>query len=216
MVQCPWAAAMSPGDRACTHGSPESPWAQTHHPKGGPSSPPACCQHNDQPQADGAGSTLPGTAAGTAHRGTAQSTEGRFCCVSRGQPPAERRWELQRTCSSMSLTLLPHCEALAGFPPLQGSCRARMWQRCWHPPALAPSHAACTGSMPWGRAPHLLPSCMSGITWEKSPATGKEQVRETCALPYCTINHEKFFLLSCMKQNLAGRSDHRDLLLALQ
>lgn len=34
--------------------------------------------------------------------------------------------------------------------------------------------------------------------------------------PYCTINHEKFFLLSCMKQNLAGRSGHRDWLHALQ
>lgn len=176
-----------------------------------------------QPQADGAGSALPVTAAGAAHRGMAQSTEGSFCSVSKGQPPAERRGELQGSSSSMSLTLLPHCEALAGFPPLHSPCRVRMWQRCRHPPALAPSPCSLCRSVPSGPARCFLPGWMSGqrhpvlpLAWEKRPVTGKEQVREMRVLPYCTINHEKFFLLSCMKQNLAGHSDHRDSLLALQ
>lgn len=65
--------------------------------------------------ADGAGGTLPVTTACTAHRGTAPSTEGRFCSISRGQLPAEPRRELEGSSSSTSMTLLPCCDPWLAF-----------------------------------------------------------------------------------------------------
>lgn len=66
-------------------------------------------------------------------------------------------------------------------------------------------------------------SCPRTLPWLHVGAVpGRKGLRharsrlERRVFPYCTINHEKFFLLSCMKQNLAGRSDHRDWLHALR
>lgn len=124
--------------------------------------------------------------------GTDQRAQGRFCSVSRGRPRTSARSNARGAARKQ----------LDFFPPLAGPCGVS------HPPALAEHGRA----VPRGRAAPSPWLCFH--RGEKRAVISTEQVREPHVLPYCTINHEKFSLLSCMKRNLAGRSDHGDVLLA--
>lgn len=210
-VCCPGGTGRAGTEPRCAPAWPRDP---------APPLPAASRQH-----AEGAGSALPAAALAQHTEGTAQCTEGRFCSVSKGQPrtsarsnvqgAARRQLKHQPDCSPAVKPCLPSLPS-QGQEGSEG-CSSTSCPRRAPPSSPLAARAApglCSTACPGEELAPFSPAALAAR--KKRAAISKEQVRELRVLPCCAINHEKFFLLSCMKRNLAGRSDHRDVLLARQ